>query len=173
MNRPSNSRRGQIALILGFLFCALAGAQSNYVKETYRHIFLSLIDSTPIGQTTPAAVNTTALTVNSAAPSDHTLIGNGSVYADVTPITGTLTVAAQSPIAGSSCVTYSVTMSASVPAGAVVGISVAQGYTISGNGMIDPYVYSVSGSTVQVDFCNNWDTPQGWNAAIYNLRVDQ
>lgn len=42
----------------------------------------SLIDSTPVGATTPSTGNFTTLALNGAAPSAHTLCGNGSSYVD-------------------------------------------------------------------------------------------
>lgn len=46
------------------ILVGVALAQSGYVQIIRRHILLSLIDSTPIGQTTPAAGNFTSLTIS-------------------------------------------------------------------------------------------------------------
>lgn len=88
-------------------------------------------------------------------------------------ITGTLTQFGSSPIGGDSCTSYTVTMSASVPSGSTVVISPDQGNAVSSSGGISPFIQGISGSTVTVNFCNNWDTGQGWNAATYNLKVIQ
>jgi hypothetical protein len=86
-------------------------------------------------------------------------------------ITGTLVVPAQSPIGSDACVAYTVTMSSSVPSGSTIAITVNNGGTISSSGGISPFINSVSGATVTVNFCNNWSADQGWNAATYNLTV--
>lgn len=67
---------------------AVLGAATAYTTMTKIHLFNSLIDSTPIGQTLAAAVNTTGLSVNGSAPNQHVLCGNGSVYGDCGGVTG-------------------------------------------------------------------------------------
>lgn len=111
---------------------------------------------------------------NGAAPANHTLCGNGTVYVDaascVTPITGSITITAQS-LPSNTCYTQPVTMSASVPSLSVVGVSVAQGSATTGE--TPPAVLSVSGPTATVVWCNNFVGSVTLIAGTYNLRASQ
>lgn len=67
---------------------AVLGAATAFTTMTKIHLFNSLIDSTPIGQTLAAAVNSTGYAINGSAANHHVLCGNGSVYLDCASITG-------------------------------------------------------------------------------------
>jgi hypothetical protein len=71
-----------LLLIAVALFTLAAVGQATYTVYRAIHIYASLIDSTPLGSVTPSTVNATTLALNGAAPSGHTLCGNGTSYID-------------------------------------------------------------------------------------------
>lgn len=84
MNKPTKTI---LLLLLGVLPCLAL------TTKTGLNLINSVINSTPIGQTTPAAgtftslsattnVDAPGLTLNHAAPNSHTLCGNGTQYVD-------------------------------------------------------------------------------------------
>lgn len=86
-------------------------------------------------------------------------------------ITGVLTfTTAQGPLASNTCQPFTVTMSASIPAGYVVVGSIAQGQTFAGTvGGVRFNITAISGDLVTVNFCNDWNSNQGWGPTVMNF----
>ena len=135
MKKTAAALGAAFLLLAVILFAPIrkVGAQSGYTTLWSQWIQSSLIDSTPIGQTTPAAgsftslnanamnstsvglttpeagnftsLNATTFTLGHAAPAGHYLVGNGTSYVD-TPLPSQITQGLQ-VTAISSCVTPS------------------------------------------------------------------
>jgi len=97
-----------------------------------------------------------------------TLSGTGVPCYAPTSITGTLVISSQS-VGSNTCYTQSATMSAPVPAGHVVVLSVDQGSSTTGE--LAPTISTISGSTVTVAFCNSWVGTVTLVAGTFNLVV--
>lgn len=82
-------------LVLVLALCVSTAWAATRIRDYV--ITHSTIDSTPIGQSSAAAVNTNALTVNGAAPSGHLLCGDGTKYADSSTCGTGLTAAVTFP----------------------------------------------------------------------------
>jgi hypothetical protein len=124
----------------------------------------------------------TGFTVAGAAPNNQVICGNGTVGTyqatcgtAVSPITGTLTFSvAQGPLASNTCQAFTVTMSAAVPSGSVVIANIDQGTTFAGIvGGLRYNITGISGAAVTVNFCNDWNSAQGWGPTVMNFKVQE